>query len=158
MKTLKTLDFSKEKALLKELKKMRSRLDAKAHELEDLLIPRGAEYYGAESRMAFYEINSHEYTTEDGYSVIVDRYYIKIEKTIDIGLIRGSGTIYDRDFSDLSFYPVYNSGRCGNGLGKKYNSIRERMQEIQRDEIIVDPFKEFIESNLLSNHRINHIV
>ena len=149
MKTLKTIDLTKERELLGELNGLRDTVNAKARELEDMLKPKAAEYYGPEGYRAFLKANSHTVTTDDGYTVSVDEYKIHIEKSIGNGTLTGSGTIYDLHYSDLTFYLNYDSGRYTNGNARKYADIRVRMQELQRDEMVMDPFKDFMATHLL---------
>ena len=138
MKVLKELDLTAEKAQLLLVKKL-GRRDKQSHrELDKLhlmLAIKTLEYYGEDGYDAFFERNTANFTTDDGYLVKVRGHEMSVSLETPYGVITGSGSTWDYTPGDLRV-----SAKPAELDRKDYDAIKRRMEEIEDSERVLYPF------------------
>lgn len=141
MKGLNDIDLSRVRECALRCDELQSMLNAERITLRELVQNAEIEYFGVGGFYGYFERSSRSYETEDGYLVELRGSRISIEKRLPEGEFFGAGTRRDSGLSfGLKHFP---SHRYGHADSKKYESIRIRMNEIQIDEIVINPFSEF---------------
>ena len=139
MKTLKKLDLSAEEAQLRHVKMLRDTGDDRHKEeldkLHHMIARKTLAYYCDGGYNAFFESYKVDYTTDDEFKVEVRGHSMSISIDTPFGTLTGTGSTWDYISNDLKI-----SAKPVNMEIEEYESIKQRMEEIQESERIVYPF------------------